>query len=322
MIPIYDLDKYDLSFKNGSYGGAAGNKEGITIDGESWMVKYPKNLSEMVGKGMASYSTSPLSEFIGSHIYEILGFDVHHTILGIRHNKLVVACKDFATDGLLLEVRTIKNYASEEFSALLDSSPISSTDTHIVDLDELLLHIRKNPLLYNIPGVEDRFFEQALVDILIGNNDRNSGNWGILRNKETGDKIAPVFDNGGCFLSKVSDEKVSSILKSQELKNNAINTLTAYGTGNHQYSAIKFLDRTKDEPVMKQALIKIVPLIEKCSEDIKNFIDSLPENINQNDITYSVCSADRKTLYIKHMEIRYREVLYPAYEKALADKQQ
>ena len=49
-----------------------------------------------------SYVTSPLSEYIGSHIYEILGYDVHKTILGIcndgKRNKVVCACKDFIKD--------------------------------------------------------------------------------------------------------------------------------------------------------------------------------------------------------------------------------
>lgn len=319
MIPIhiYDLNGYGLSYKNGFYGGAAGNKEGIIINGESWMVKYPKNLSEMTGKGMASYSTSPLSEFIGSHIYEILGYDVHKTILGIRHKKLVIACKDFAVDGLLLEIRTIKNYASQDFAELLDTSPVSSTETHVVDLDELLLHIRKNPLLSNISGIEEHFFEQSLVDIFIGNNDRNSGNWGILRTMEEEDKIAPIFDNGGCFLAKAGEDKVLNLLGSHELKNNAVNTLTAYGTKDRQYSAIRFLDRTKDEPIMKEALQKVVPLLEAHMNDIFQFIESIPEEFEYNEHAYSVCSANRKKLYLKHMEIRYNELLRPAYEKSL-----
>lgn len=317
MIPIFDLDNYGLSFKNGFYGGAAGNKEGIVIGDESWMVKYPKNLSEMTGKGIASYSTSPLSEFIGSHIYKMLGYDVHDTILGIRHDKLVVACKDFATDGrLLLEIRTIKNYANKDFADLLDATPISSTDTHIVDLDELLLHIRKNPLLSNIPGIEERFFEQALVDIFIGNNDRNNGNWGILRGNERADRLAPIFDNGGCFLAKAGEEKISSLLNSTELKNNAVNTLTAYGSKGHQYSAIKFLERTKNEPVMQQALLTVVPTIRQRMDEIADFIYEIPEAVPFGQSMIPVCSPDRKELYIRHMDIRYQELLYPAYEKA------
>ena len=81
MIKIYDFNNNPLSYKNGSYGGMAGSKDGILINGEEWMLKYPKSLSQMEGNN-ASYSTSPLSEYLGSHIYEILGYNVHQTLLG------------------------------------------------------------------------------------------------------------------------------------------------------------------------------------------------------------------------------------------------
>jgi len=43
-------------------------------------------------------SLTPLSEFLGSHIYAILGYPVHETLLGYRKGKIVVACKDFSLD--------------------------------------------------------------------------------------------------------------------------------------------------------------------------------------------------------------------------------
>ena len=39
---IYDLTNCPYSNRNGSYGGAAGDKDGILIDGEEWIAKYPK----------------------------------------------------------------------------------------------------------------------------------------------------------------------------------------------------------------------------------------------------------------------------------------
>lgn len=96
-ITIRNLDNYELSNRNGMYGGNAGSKDGILINGEYWIVKYPKSTKFLSGdkSELGSYSTAPLSEFIGSHIYDILGYDVHETILGYRNNKIVVACKDF-----------------------------------------------------------------------------------------------------------------------------------------------------------------------------------------------------------------------------------
>ncbi len=46
-----------------------------------------------------SYSNSPVCEYIGSKIYELVGLPVHNTILGTRNGKIVVACEDFLKDG-------------------------------------------------------------------------------------------------------------------------------------------------------------------------------------------------------------------------------
>lgn len=87
MNEVINLDDCCLSRKNGMYGGAAGSKEGIIYNGEYWMIKYPKNIAGLERTGDASYSTTPLSEYLGSHIYGILGFDVHNTILAERHGN-------------------------------------------------------------------------------------------------------------------------------------------------------------------------------------------------------------------------------------------
>ena len=65
----------NLERTNRSFGGNAGAKNGIILNNEEYIIKYPKNIKE-IKKVEISYSTSPLSEYIGSHIYEILGFPV------------------------------------------------------------------------------------------------------------------------------------------------------------------------------------------------------------------------------------------------------
>ena len=49
MIKVLNLENAPLSDRNGSYGGAAGSKEGILIDREYWLVKYPKSTRSMRG---------------------------------------------------------------------------------------------------------------------------------------------------------------------------------------------------------------------------------------------------------------------------------
>ena len=40
-MKIFDFSNAEYSNRNGSYGGAAGDKDGILINGESWIAKYP-----------------------------------------------------------------------------------------------------------------------------------------------------------------------------------------------------------------------------------------------------------------------------------------
>ena len=63
-------------------------------------MKFPGNLKEKQMKNInLSYSNNPVCEYIGSKIYELIGLPVHNTILGVRNEKIVVACEDFLEDG-------------------------------------------------------------------------------------------------------------------------------------------------------------------------------------------------------------------------------
>ena len=74
---IIYLENFPLSERHGTYGGKMGKKEGIMIGGEYWLVKYPKTHTDGEHK---FHTTSPLSEYIGSHIYNILGIEAQETM--------------------------------------------------------------------------------------------------------------------------------------------------------------------------------------------------------------------------------------------------
>ena len=79
MVEIADLR--DCAPSGLFYGGSAGQKEGILIEGEPWIAKYPRTTRDLMGKHLPSYTSSPVSEYLGSHIYELLGIPVHETML-------------------------------------------------------------------------------------------------------------------------------------------------------------------------------------------------------------------------------------------------
>ena len=51
------------------YGGHAGNKLGVIINDENWFLKFPQSTRNLTRKVEISYTTSPISEYIGSHVY-------------------------------------------------------------------------------------------------------------------------------------------------------------------------------------------------------------------------------------------------------------
>jgi hypothetical protein len=304
------LDIFPVNERNGIYGGKAGNKEGITIDGEYWLVKYPQSTRGMRGE-LDSYTTSPLSEYIGSNIYRILGIDVHRTMLGVRNGKVVVACRDFCrNEGSLREIRTLKNIYNNELSKKLEESFSSTSSSHLVDIDEMMIQLQYNPILQNVAGIKERFWEQVITDVLINNNDRNNGNWGVLY--ENGCySLAPVFDNGAAFSNKLPDVKLQDIIKDEARLIQSLDTSkTVYQKDGKQLYA-KDIVNIGYEGLYKAAL-RLVPVIKDNTDEISAFIMSIPEKTGD----MEVCSGIRKEFYIRTTLMRLERYLMPLMNKA------
>ena len=98
------IDFTELKKKNKAYAGANGNKISAIYDGEQYMLKFPAQAK--LNKDM-SYSNSCFSEYLGCQIYESIGVPVQKTLLGTYtvkgKKKIVVACKDFTSPGIVLQ---------------------------------------------------------------------------------------------------------------------------------------------------------------------------------------------------------------------------
>lgn len=300
-MSLVNFDSCPYSAKHGMYGGNAGDKDGVVYNDAEWIIKYPKTTVNMVGNNIASYTTSHLSEYIGSQIYKILGIPVHETILGTRHNRIVVACKDFATyPWVLMEVRTLKNIALADVNAATEKEQVTSATGDSVDLDELFVHFKYNSFL-NTQQVIRRFWDCVLVDILIDNNDRNNGNWGILKNIQSGITIlAPVFDNGNAFNNKTPDSALESKLAVLDV-NDIIGSRTAYSRGGKIISAKKLL--SMQDEMFTESKLRIVPLMTEKIQDIFSMIDNVP---------VEACSSIRKEYYKASLRIRLDNLLVPS----------
>ena len=284
----YDFSNFRLS--NIRYGGSE-RKLGILINDEPYMLKFQK--VTRFGK-----RNNHLSEFLGSHIFEILGFDVHETYLGTYKGEAVVACKDFVTNG----------YEFVPFNDVGESTIETDKEKYQYTYKDIISLLKKNQKITNIDETISIFFEMYMVDALIGNFDRHGANWGFLK-KYNKYQLAPIFDNGSClFPQLVNEDEIKFILSDQKEINERIyrfpTSQIKLGEGKSSYfeviSSLKFEECNK-------ALIKIYSKVDL--NKINDLIDTLNITRVHKDF-YKLMIGERFNKIIKYSYDKLKGVNY------------
>ena len=282
----YDFSNYKLS--NIRYGGSE-RKLGILINAEPYMLKFQKNTK--FGK-----RNNHLSEFLGSHIFELLGFSVHKTYLGKYKGEFVVACKDFVING----------YEFVPFNDVGESTIETDKETYQYTYEDIVLLLEKNRKITNVDETISIFFEMYIVDALLGNFDRHGANWGFLK-KENKYQLAPIFDNGSClFPQLVNEDEMNYILNNENELNERIYKFptSQIKLGNKKSSYYEVISSLKYKEC-NEALIKIYPKVD---------INKIGELINSLDI-----STIHKNFYTSIIMERYKKILKHSYDKLVGN---
>ncbi len=260
------IDFTNLPVKNKTYTGANGSKICVVYEGEAYMLKFPTPPSR---NNKMSYTNGCASEYIGCHIFESIGIPVQKTLLGTYtkngKEKVVVACKDFTSTGIVLQ----------DFASLKNTIIDSEHNGYGTELSDIMCTIEEQTAA-NPYELKEWFWNIFIVDALIGNWDRHNGNWGFLYNTET-DKmeIAPVYDCGSCLFPQADDIIMQDTLDSQEERNLRIyqiplSGIKINGTKINYYDFIYSLEN-KD---CNRALMRIHPKIDLAK--INQIIDDTP----------------------------------------------
>lgn len=213
-MDLINLD--NAEFNERLYGGVSCQKTGITLHGKYYLVKFPGNLKLRSFKNIdVSYSNSSVCEYLGSRILQLLGLPVHNTRLGFLSEKLVVVCEDFCEGSIRLgEFRELK----ATFRNKLFDEKGNQTDGTGAILADTLQVIRQHPSLKKF-NTEEFFWKMWIGDAIIGNPDRNNGNWGVLLDMQDAKivALAPIYDNGNCLNNKWDDNKMLKFLNDEKL---------------------------------------------------------------------------------------------------------
>lgn len=310
MIKLENFDNLELSGL--AYGGHSGSKKGIILENERWFLKYPKLFKNM-NVFEFSYTTSPISEYLGSNIYRLLGFETHEVKLGIANSKVVVACKDFLDkDEIILDYNSLKNDYDENVEKEIEKLTSTKEQTK-TDIDEIIIVMDNNSYFKKVPKLKELFWDMFIVDAFISNNDRNDNNWGLILNKENRNlRVSPIYDNGAAFYSKSSDVRIKEILKDEFKMKQVIydSSLSAFSKNGKVINPLKFIEKMDNEDC-NQALLRVFPKIDL--QKIKELFDSIPFEYND----LPILSKYQRELYFKSLEYKYDKVLKVIYNKLI-----
>lgn len=255
-------------------------KKTLIYDNKKYLVKFPDPVREK-NKNI-SYINNAFSEYVGSNIFKIVGFETQNTVLGKYFyngkEKIVCACEDFTDD---------ENILYEFESLALSTNPDKKIETDIEDIMEVL---DENKMIHQ-EEIKEKFWDMFIIDSLIGNTDRHNGNWGFILNRNTKEiKFSPIYDCGSCLNPMLEDEELERITEI-ELKNLAINCYSCIKENGKKINYMTFIKEMKNEEC-NSAIKRIFDKIDM--KKINNFIDSI-----------ECLSNVRKEFYKNIIEKRY-----------------
>ena len=277
-----------------SYKGSE-KKKTLIYNNIRYLVKFPDPIREK--NKNRSYVNNAFSEYVGSNIFKIIGFETQNTLLGTYtyngREKIVCACEDF-TDG---------NHVLYEFENLaLSANPDKKIDTELSDIMEVIEEIKNLTQIIIADNIKEKFWDMFIVDSLIGNTDRHNGNWGLLVNARSSKAgFSPIYDCGSCLNPMLEDNQIERI-NEVELKNLAINCYSCIKENGKKINYMTYIKSTKNEEC-NNAIRNIIKKIN--IDEINNFIDKIPS-----------MTIVRKEFYKKIIYYRY-EILKSVYNKLL-----
>ena len=264
-------------------------KKTLIYDNKKYLVKFPDPVREK-NKNI-SYINNAFSEYIGSNIFKIVGFETQNTVLGIYNyngkEKIVCACEDF-TD----EYTILYEFEKVALSTKLDKK----IETELIDIMEVI----EESKIINNDMLKECFWNMFIIDALIGNTDRHNGNWGFLVKLDTKKiKFAPIYDCGSCLNPMLEDEELEKI-SDIEIKNLAINSYSCIKESGKKINYITYIKSVKNE---------------ECNKAIKRLFEKIDiSKINKFISEVSCMSSARKDFYKKIINYRY-EIIKQVYNR-------
>ncbi len=267
------------------YSGAE-RKKSIMINGNAYLVKFQKNSRE-------GLRFNHVSEYLGSHIFAMLGIETQETNLGLYNGENIVAIKDF-----LEEDETFV-----PFNGVGDSSLEQDKEKYQYTYDDIIEMLEDNMKLTDVEQTIDLFWDMFVIDALIANFDRHGSNWGFIK-KDNKYRLSPIFDNGSSLFPQLNtDEKIDAVLNDQsEIDQRIYKFPTSQVKYNGKKSSYYEIISSLEFEECNRALVRITERVDL--NKINKLIDSI-----------EAISEKRKEFYKTILKQRFEKILLKSYNK-------
>lgn len=284
------IDFTELPVRKKTYAGANGSKLCVMYQDTPYMLKFPAAPSK---NKEISYANGCIAEYLGCHIFDLVGIPVQETLLGLYRKggkeKIVVACRDFTSPGVVLQ----------DFASLKNTIIDSGHNGYGTELSEVLNTIEEQQAIDPVLLL-DRFWDMFIVDALIGNWDRHNGNWGFLYDTQTDQMtLAPVYDCGSCLYPQADEAIMRLVLENQAERHTRVFNIPMSGLkmNNQKINYFQFLTSLQNEDC-NRALKRMVPRIDMAT--INQMIEETPFITALQKQFYRTMLQERKTCILDY----------------------
>lgn len=289
-----------------------GKKVPVIYNGEHYIMKFGEDVEPDEKKPLqGSYIHSPISEHAGCMVSRALGLPTQETLLGTYKGREVVLCKNFL-------IEKGPEYTLVQFKSIENTMISSSKRGKSPRLESIKRVIEDNPFFEGHQNeVWDRYWKQFVLDAIIGNFDRHSGNWGYIavvnektRLPERYYSLAPVYDCASSMAPRLSEDAMSQIVDNPtELRKRALEFPKAKLIVGERKKQISYQDLFASEQG-KQARKALFDLGDRIKAlDIGRLVSSIPG-----------ISNIRSRFYEQTIGSRIETILQPAYDFACEEQ--
>lgn len=131
------------------------------------------------------------------------------------------------------------------------------------------------------------FLKIMIFDFIIGNSDRHSNNWAIVKTKSNKEYFAPLYDNGSSLCALINENEINDYLSEDKLRFNSL-------VDSKSKTIVRINGNLKKIPTHKEVLEY---LCNKYYEETKGFVEMALQRLNEEKICDVLRSVNK---YISH----------------------